>query len=104
MQTVAKQFYNSKQWKDVRSIYIDSVHGLCERCSKDNQIVPGLIVHHKIRLTAKNIKDPNISLNTNNFELLCIDCHNQEHMGKKEIRDYVFDDDGQLISKYTPLV
>ena len=46
-------------------------------------VVPGDEVHHKIRLTPENIKDPQVALNWNNLELLCKDCHNQEHRPKR---------------------
>lgn len=42
-------------------------------------IVPGEEVHHKIRLTPKNVRDPSIALNWDNLELLCKDCHIKEH-------------------------
>jgi 5-methylcytosine-specific restriction endonuclease McrA len=42
-------------------------------------IVPGDEVHHKIRLTPENLADPQISLNWDNLELLCKQCHMEEH-------------------------
>lgn len=38
----AKAFYNSKAWKKCKASYIESVHGLCERCEKS-----GYIVHNR---------------------------------------------------------
>ena len=52
--------------------------GVCERCGQPK----GTIVHHKIHLDETNITDDNITLNFDNLELLCIECHNKEHMGK----------------------
>lgn len=36
-------------------------------------------MHHKKHLTPKNINDPEITLNWDNLELLCLDCHQKEH-------------------------
>lgn len=44
---------------------------MCEVCH--NQ--PGYIVHHKIRLTADNIDDPDVSLNHSQLMYVCHDCH-----------------------------
>ena len=41
--------------------------------------MPGTQVHHRIRLTPKNISMPEISLNWKNLELLCDECHHDEH-------------------------
>lgn len=38
-----------------------------------------LIAHHKIELTEDNIDNVDISLNPNNIEIICHDCHNNEH-------------------------
>lgn len=75
----AKSFYMSAAWKHCRKAYIEHVHGLCERCHK-----PGWIVHHKVYLTPDNINDPDVTLNFNNLEYLCLDCHNIEHGGEGE--------------------
>lgn len=42
-------------------------------------IVPAEIVHHKIPLTADNVKDLNISLSWNNLQALCRQCHAEVH-------------------------
>ena len=90
----SRAFYNSKQWRDCRASYIKKVHGICERCGE-----PGLILHHKIELTAENINDAFISLSHDNLEYLCIDCHNKEHFTSGDmIRDGLyFDEEGQLV-------
>lgn len=87
MKTMAKNFaeafYNSKRWVDCRSSYISQRiaidGGLCERCHN----APGYIVHHKIYLDPTNINDPEISLNHDNLEYLCHECHNDEHVGRE---------------------
>lgn len=92
--TEAKRFYRSKAWRDCRLSYISKVFGLCERCNRS-----GEIVHHKEYISMDNINDPEILLNHDNLELLCIDCHNKEHFRKHEpIREgFGFDVEGNLI-------
>ena len=52
--------------------------GIIEAGSKDRP----LEVHHKIPLTADNVRDPEISLNWDNLELLCKTCHDTERERK----------------------
>ncbi len=95
MKTFAKKFYNSKQWRECRLSYIAYRHGLCERCNN-----AGDIVHHKILLTPDNISDPEITLNVEHLELVCITCHNMEHMsGKVTAEGLVFNSEGELIER-----
>lgn len=71
----AKEFYKSIKWMRCRNAYIQNRimidGGLCEECHNK----PGYIVHHKVILTDSNISDPEISLNNNNLEYVCKDCH-----------------------------
>ena len=76
-----KTFYASWQWVKCRRAYMDSKAGLCERCLARGLIEPAAEVHHKIRLTADNVTDPEIALNWNNLECLCTACHKAEHTG-----------------------
>lgn len=74
-----------------------SVGGLCERCRKKGLIVPGEIVHHKVYISPDNINDPAITLNPDNLELLCRDCHAEEHADRR--KRYKLDDLGRVIIK-----
>jgi len=96
MKDFAKAFYKSKEWEKCRAGYIKYVGGLCERCFKNGSIVPGVIVHHKCYLSPENILDPSVTLNYDNLELLCIDCHNKEHISKRPQR-YTIAPDGKVI-------
>ena len=91
----AKSFYNSKRWKDTQRIYKQSKYGICERCGRPC----GTIVHHKIHLNETNINNPDITLNFDNLELLCIDCHNTEHIKKFKptVEGLLFNARGELI-------
>lgn len=71
----AKGFYKSKKWIKCRDSYIRKRimedGGICEECRNK----PGYIVHHRILLTSENISDPEVSLNHENLEYVCKDCH-----------------------------
>lgn len=94
-----KVFYASKEWRQARKVKRLKCRGLCERCGKK-----GYEVHHKIYLTDLNYKDPDISLNLDNLELLCTNCHNAEHnRSERQVRkDLTFDIEGNLIKKQSP--
>lgn len=79
----ANAFYKSAAWRRTRKVYFISRRGLCERCLARGLIVPGEQVHHKIELTPENIRDPRVTLNPDNLELLCRDCHLMEHGARR---------------------
>jgi len=85
------RFYKSKAWFIARNIKTNATQGKCERCG-----AIGEEVHHKIRLTVENVNDTSISLNQDNLELLCRECHNDEHERFKK-KDLMFDDCGNFI-------
>ena len=89
----AEGFYKSKTWQRCRASYIKSVGGLCERCYAAGIIRHGDTVHHKVHLTAENINDPAVTLNYENLELLCRDCHAEMHKSQKR---YEVDENGKL--------
>lgn len=96
MKAWAVKFYNSKEWKQLRNAYFKSQHGICERCGK-----AGLEVHHKEWLTPKNISNPDVSLNWDKLELLCFDCHKEEHRTTKACmqEDVMMDDYGDIVQR-----
>ena len=81
----SKAFYKSMAWRRAREAYVEERKaidgGLCELCQDE----PGTEVHHKIFLRPENIDDENITLNPDNFELLCYDCHQREHDAARRI-------------------
>lgn len=85
------RFYKSKAWLVARNIKTNATQGKCERCG-----AVGEEVHHKIRLMVENVNDVYISLNQDNLELLCRDCHNDEH-GRFKKQKVMFDEDGNFI-------
>lgn len=90
----AKRFYASKAWRDTQKAYMQSKHYVCERCGRS-----AVIVHHKTYITPANINDPNITLNWDNLEALCQDCHNKEHFQDRSVtaEGLTFDDQGNLV-------
>lgn len=90
-------FYHSPEWRKCSKSFASEKRYICERCGKYCE--GHMIVHHKIRLNETNVKDVNISLNWNNLELLCIDCHNKEHFSTEKVEehhDIVWHKDGSL--------
>jgi 5-methylcytosine-specific restriction endonuclease McrA len=85
------RFYKSKAWLVARNLKTNATLGKCERCG-----AIGEEVHHKIRLTTENVVDSNISINQENLELLCKDCHNDEHERFKK-KEVIFDKYGNFI-------
>lgn len=96
MRSINRSFYKSAAWLKTRDSYMKSQGGLCERCRKDGILTPAEIVHHKIYLTEDNYKDPSVSLNWDNLEALCLDCHNREHFGEQTDRRWKYVD-GKLV-------
>jgi 5-methylcytosine-specific restriction endonuclease McrA len=91
MKEWAKGFYKSTAWDETRAAYLSSQHCLCERCGE-----PAKVVHHRTYITKDNINNPYITLNWENLEAVCQDCHNREHHANERRRTYRFDADGNL--------
>lgn len=89
----AKEFYQSKEWKNLRNYIFKRDKGLCQKCGE-----PGKIVHHKVYLTPNNIHDPNIALNEDNLVLLCKDCHEKVHNPSRRVtrEGFKFNAEGKL--------
>ena len=94
MKEYAKGFYKSQAWKQTRLAFYKEKKGLCEECLKQGIVKAGVIVHHKIHITQENINNTTVTLDKNNLELLCRDCHGKKH-GKD--RRYRVDNNGNVI-------
>ena len=86
MREFAEGFYKSKRWQECREAYAKSQGYLCERCRAKGIIRKGEIVHHKIHLSPENINDPSVTMNFNNLQLLCRDCHAITHKPAKRFK------------------
>ena len=80
--SIDPQFYKSRKWQRERELYRRE-HPFCERCLESGVYKPTDIVHHKKYLKADNYLDSKVSLNSDNLEALCFDCHNKEHHSGK---------------------
>lgn len=101
----AKRFYNSPSWLKNRKNYLMRVldtplgpcpAGMCERCFERGELVPAVVVHHKVHLTPENIGDPHYTLSYDNLQRLCVDCHAAVHSAMDEPR-VTFDADGNIV-------
>lgn len=92
-------FYLGKAWKDCRKTYLSSVGNLCEICAEKGIITPAYIVHHKTHLTVENLNNPDIALNYDNLQAVCINCHNKIHFSSKANanRRYKVDEEGNVM-------
>ncbi len=90
-------FYRSAAWRRLSRAFLLSKHYICERCGQ-----PAEIAHHRIWLNAQNIQNPDISLNPNNLEALCLACHNAEHFstGGATAQGLNFDENGDLLPEW----
>lgn len=90
----AARFYASARWKKTQAAVMKAYNYTCQRCDK-----PAKIVHHRTWLTPDNINDPNVTLNWDNLEPLCQDCHNAEHQqnGGDTADGLTFDSTGHLV-------
>ena len=69
-----------------------SVNHLCERCLANGILKPAEIVHHKTELTPENINNPSVTLDHDNLQAVCRDCHAAIHMGPRRRRYKIFPD------------
>lgn len=78
------RFYTSTPWISFRLVLINERIAkdgqlICDRCQERIKESIKAIGHHKIELTDENVDDVNISLNPEETEIICFECHNEEH-------------------------
>lgn len=86
-------FYKSAAWQRARYAYGSSRDWICERCGR-----AGFIVHHKRHITPDNVSDPSVTLDFDNLQLVCQQCHNQLHGKGVTARGLKFDGDGNIVA------
>lgn len=97
-QRFAKAFYNSKDWQQVRLAVLARDYYVCQECGKTDCNT----VHHIIPLTEANINNTDISVNMDNLETICKDCHDKVH-GRYQARNelsskvYTYDSQGHIV-------
>lgn len=103
----ARSFYSSSKWNKCRKAYIENRMmidgGMCEECHEQ----VGYILHHKVMLDESNINDATVSLNHENLEYVCKDCHDKfEGHGVGRIKYKavcIFDENGMPIGRIEDL-
>lgn len=95
----SRKFYSSQAWNNCRSAYMESAHHLCERCLSKGIMTPAEIVHHKIELTPDNIDNPLITLNSDNLEAVCRECHAQIHEKYHSKKRFKILEGGRVVSR-----
>lgn len=75
---VIHSFYCSKAFTDLAIKCKIKSGGVCNSCGKVFDI-SDLRAHHIKELTLSNIDDVNVTLNEDNIEVLCHECHNRRH-------------------------
>ena len=86
-------FYSSPAWKNLRRYVLKERGGLCEMCLKHGIYKAATLVHHIKPVTAENVNDPEITLNTENLMALCTDCHAAIHSARR----WYFNENGKMI-------
>lgn len=71
---------------------------MCERCFARGIYKPAKLVHHIEHVSPDNVDDPHVTLNYDNFQRLCQDCHAEVHRKTPETR-VTFDDMGNVVWK-----
>ena len=98
-----KPFYSSREWQMARKQALLRDHFSCQLCGARAEEV-----HHLIELDETNVNDRSISLNLENLQSLCHDCHTkitmQEHRGTQPDsgNEYFFDENGMIQRRPTP--
>lgn len=93
----AKAFYKSQAWQALRKLALIRDGFTCRICG-----ARATEVDHIRELTPDNIGDVSVSLNINNLQSLCHDCHTVKTMIDKGTLQpdcddgYYFDADGNL--------
>lgn len=80
-----KAFYNSKEWKQIKSRKFREAEGLCEQCLKAGVVRAGVDVHHIVPVE----KNWNKRLEYSNLILLCKECHNGRHGRGGSLSDFL---------------
>lgn len=73
-----KDFYKSYAWQQAAAMARKLQNNECQRCKARGFYSACQIVHHKKPLKQR----PDLAYDQGNLECLCLDCHNEEHMGK----------------------
>ena len=96
MREFAKEFYHSKAWIKTRDYVLKRDLNLCQECLKKGKLTPAKAVHHIIHLSPENIDDARISLDPDNLESVCQDCHAELHREYRGDERFYIDEFGEI--------
>lgn len=83
-----RSFYNSQDWRDKREYIKERDRYECQECKRQGKVSldiyePNKNGRKKIKLVVHHIKElefnPELALEDENLETLCVDCHNKIH-------------------------
>jgi len=84
-----RKFYDSKQWKQLREEVKKRDNYECQECKRQGKVFIDTYEYSesakrkKIKLVVHHIKElenyPELALEMDNLETICVDCHNKEH-------------------------
>ncbi|MEK5058635.1 alpha/beta hydrolase [Paenibacillus sp. FSL H7-0326] len=84
-----RKFYTSKDWKHIRLEVLKRDNYECQECKRkglvtiDTNEYSESAKRKKIQLVVHHLKElehhPDLALDIDNLETVCVDCHNKEH-------------------------
>jgi 5-methylcytosine-specific restriction enzyme A len=84
-----RKFYDSGLWKQLRTEVKKRDNNECQECKRQGQVkidtneYSEKAKRKKIQLVVHHIKElehhPELALDIDNLETVCVDCHNKEH-------------------------
>lgn len=74
-----RKFYRDPAWEAVRVFVMDRADLRCESCGRLDDGTSQFVVDHIVEIDEKNKDDWNITLNPQNLQWLCADCHAKKH-------------------------
>ena len=80
-------FYNSPEWKNLRNRKFYDANGLCELCLRDEIVMEGREVHHKIFIE----DDWSKRFDYDNLILLCPAHHQEMHNRDSQLQKFLRD-------------
>ena len=73
-------FYLSKPWRKIRAVALARDNHLCQNCLKRGRLRAAALVHHIAPLDER----PDLGLELDNLQSVCMGCHAQLHGMEQE--------------------
>lgn len=98
-----RKFYDGKEWKHIRAEVMKRDNYECQECKRQGKVF--LDTHEyserakrkKIKLVVDHIKEledrPELALDEDNLEVICVQCHNIKHDRAFEYKDPRWNDE-----------